>query len=280
MERMETPHVLTAGSLFSGIGGFDLGLERAGFCIAWQSEIDPYACKVLEKHWPSVPNLGDIRGIDFEKVERVFLLAGGPPCQPVSLAGKRKGTTDQRWLWPEFARAIRILRPPYVIFENVPGILSKGGSDVLSDLAGLGYDAEWTVLSAADFGAPHLRRRVFIVAYPNREHDDNGRYGAGSAVRERPQAVKVSSNSLSPRFKVFQRLRFPSGSSGESVSDPGSWWASESGVDRVSVRVPHRVDRLRGLGNAVVPQIVEAIGRAILEGRVRKQRLKRTELEE
>ncbi len=157
--------VPTFGSLFAGIGGIDLGLERAGWECQWQVENDPYCTKVLEKHWPDVQRFGDLKEVT--ELPPVDLIAGGFPCQPVSHAGKRKGEADERWLWPEFARIIRLVRPPLVLVENVPGLLSRGMGAVLGDLAALGYDAEWESLPAAAFGAPHLRYRVFIVGYRN-----------------------------------------------------------------------------------------------------------------
>lgn len=158
---------LTVGSLFAGIGGIDLGLQRAGMHIAWQVENDPYCIKVLEKHWPDVPRHGDIRGVNWHELEPVDVIAGGFPCQPVSVAGKQQGTADERWLWPHMAGAVRHLRPRYVLVENVPGLLANGMGDVLRDLAAIGYDTEWRCISAADMGAPHLRRRIWIVAYPH-----------------------------------------------------------------------------------------------------------------
>jgi DNA (cytosine-5)-methyltransferase 1 len=164
---------LTVGSLFSGIGGFELGLERSGgFETEWQCEIDPFCLKVLEKHWPNLQRFTDIKtmGIDNE-MPYVDLICGGFPCQPVSCAGKRKGDEDDRWLWPEFYRIVCLVKPSWVVVENVPGLLSaKHGQlfgGILTDLAKAGYDAEWQVLSAAQFGAPHLRKRVFIVAHSN-----------------------------------------------------------------------------------------------------------------
>jgi DNA (cytosine-5)-methyltransferase 1 len=164
--------VPTFGSLFAGIGGIDLGLERAGWNCRFQVEWDPFCQRVLAKHWPDVPRFGDITTVDWSGVERVDLLAGGFPCQPFSVAGRKKGLADDRWLWPEFAAAIRVLQPHFVLVENVPGLLAGHGGmgNVLGDLADLGYDAEWCVISAADVGAPHLRRRVWIVAYP-RQHE-------------------------------------------------------------------------------------------------------------
>jgi DNA (cytosine-5)-methyltransferase 1 len=164
------------GSLFAGIGGFDLAARWMGWETAWFSEIDPYASAVLAKHWPDVPNHGDITQIDFTQVEPVDMLCGGFPCQPHSVAGKKKGSADERDLWPEYERAIRILRPRYIVAENVPGLFASDGGRffgrVLGALAALGYDAEWTVLSGADVGAPHERERVWIVAYPGRERDE------------------------------------------------------------------------------------------------------------
>ena len=125
---------LTVGSLFSGIGGFDLGLERAGMQVIWQSEIDEFASRVLKKHWPDVPNLGDITKIDWSEIERPDVICGGYPCQPFSTAGKRGGANDKRHLWPAMHNAIRVLRPRYALMENVRGHLSLGFGRVLGDL--------------------------------------------------------------------------------------------------------------------------------------------------
>lgn len=171
---------MKVGSLFSGIGGLDLGLERAGMTVSWQSEIDPYACKVLAKHWPGVPNHGDIKRIDWGAVEPVDVICGGYPCQPFSTAGKRRGKDDPRHLWPWVRDAIGALRPNYAILENVRGHLSLGGLTVVGELAEIGYDAEWRVVSAAGMGAPHRRDRIIIVAYPNGCDAPNGRQNAGA----------------------------------------------------------------------------------------------------
>ena len=159
--------MLTVGSLFSGIGGLDLGLERAGMEVIWQSEIDPYASKVLAKHWPKVPNYGNIKEIKWGDVVRPDSICGGYPCQPFSTAGKRNGTDDPRHLWPWVREAISELRPKYAILENVRGHVSLGLNVVLGEMASIGYDAEWQIVSAASVGAPHRRDRVIIVAYPN-----------------------------------------------------------------------------------------------------------------
>ncbi|WP_414682049.1 DNA (cytosine-5-)-methyltransferase [Longimicrobium sp.] len=146
----------------------DLGLERAGMRVVWQSEIDPYAVRVLAKHWPGVPNHGDITQIDFTAVESVDVLCGGFPCQDISLAGAGAGMVGTRsGLWKNYAAAIRTVRPRYVLVENVAALVVRGLGTVLGDLAALGYDAEWDVIPACFLGAPHLRERLFIVAYPH-----------------------------------------------------------------------------------------------------------------
>ena len=160
--------MLTVGSLFAGIGGFDLGLERAGMRVRWQVEIDPYCQRVLAKHWPDVTRYGDIRVVDWSTVEPVDLLCGGFPCQDISLAGKGAGLTGERsGLWFEYAKAIAALRPRYVLIENVSALRSRGLDQVLGALAALGYDAEWHCIPACAVGAPHRRDRVWLVAYSN-----------------------------------------------------------------------------------------------------------------
>jgi len=214
------------GSLFSGIGGFDLGLERAGHKVIWQSEIDPYACRVLKKHWPDVPNLGDITAIDWSGVERPDCVCGGFPCQDISVAGKGAGIEGKRsGLWTEFARCIREIRPSFVVVENVSDLLVRGLDVVLGTLARLGFDAEWSIVSACSMGAPHTRERMFIVCNSLR-----GRFGRNEWRQYGPL--------------IPSRLR----------------WATEPGICRVGNGIPNRVDRIRTLGNAVVPQVAEWIG--------------------
>ena len=184
--------ILTVGSLFSGIGGLDLGLEWAGFETAWFCEIEPFPQQVLEKHWPGVPIYNDVREITAGNVRPVDVIAGGFPCQDISWAGRGRGIDydlseqegTRSGLWWEMWRVIRDLRPRYVIAENVPALTHRGLDIVLGSLAQIGYDAEWQTISAASVGAPHIRERVFIVAYPRGDESKrNGGFGelAGAA---------------------------------------------------------------------------------------------------
>lgn len=158
--------MMTVGSLFSGIGGIDLGLERTGyFKTAWFVEREPFCQKVLAKHWPSVPCYDDVTTLDWGTLEPVDVLAGGFPCQPVSIAGKRQGQSDERWLWPYFAEGIEALQPKYVLIENVEGLKSAGYRIVETDLVRLGYIPYPKILTASEFGAPHARKRLFVVAH-------------------------------------------------------------------------------------------------------------------
>lgn len=159
------------GSLCSGYGGLERGVQAAiGGEVAWVSDIDKGACKILAHHYPDVPNLGDLTTTDWTAVEPVDVLCAGFPCQPVSNAGKQRGDEDERWLWDDITHAIRSLRPGLIVLENVRGLLTARGGRlfgrVLGTLADLGYDAVWRGLLASDVGAPHPRFRVFIIAAP------------------------------------------------------------------------------------------------------------------
>jgi DNA (cytosine-5)-methyltransferase 1 len=289
---------LTVGSLFSGIGGLDLGLERAGMKVIWQSEIDPYCCRVLAKHWPNVPNLGDVTKVDWSSVERPDVICGGYPCQPFSLAGSRAGENDARHLWPHMVGAIRALRPRFAIMENVPGHLSLGFGRVLGDLAESGYDTEWDCIPAAAVGAPHRRDRVFVVAYAERAdlrlepvavggrsgtsftRDDGaqrmvadtnrGRRGQRDALKRSVSIVDASGDvpnatHANRRSGCLGRVSTPFRGEGDDESRGSGWWSSEPDVGRVADGVPSRVDRLRGLGNAVVPAVAQFVGERIME---------------
>ena len=161
----------TLGSLFAGIGGIDLGFERAGFKTVWQVEQNEYCRKVLGRHFPDADrSVTDVRDAGRHNLKPVDVIAGGFPCQDISSAGLRTGINGERsGLWSEYARIIGELRPRFVLVENVAALLGRGIGRVVGDLATLGYDAEWEVVSAADVGAPHLRERVWILAYPRRK---------------------------------------------------------------------------------------------------------------
>ena len=172
------------GSLFAGIGGLDLGLERAGMSVRrGKSKCDEYARRVLAKHWPDVRRWRDVRTFPPEPASAwsVDLVCGGFPCQDISNAGKRAGIDGARsGLWSEYARIIDVVRPRYVLVENVAALLGRGMGRVLGDLSELGYDAEWDCLPAAAFGALHVRNRVFLLAYAKELHGDGRDIHRGS----------------------------------------------------------------------------------------------------
>jgi DNA (cytosine-5)-methyltransferase 1 len=286
---------LTVGSLCSGIGGLDLGLERAGMRVLWQCEIDDYCSRVLAKHWPNVPNYRDIKTIDWSVVDRPDLICAGYPCQPFSLAGVRRGETDPRHLWPFVFDAIRTLRPRFAILENVPGHRSMGFGRVLGDLAEIGFDAQWESIPATFVGAPHIRDRVFIVAYADIEGEPGFAFDA--LARQRQLVSDTDRDELRQQSKPIDwsdgatvapingatrtvadaegvaewtglRPSQPGWLGGGRSGDSGrtsNVWTVEPDVGRVADGVPSRVDRLRGLGNAVVPQVAEFIGRQLIE---------------
>ena len=156
------------GSLFSGTGALDMAVEAVfpGAGPAWFCEWDDAPSKILAHHWPDVPNLRDVTQVDWAQVEPVDIISGGYPCQPFSTQGQRKGTNDERHLWPYVREAVRVLRPRFVVLENVAGHRSLGFDRVLGDLAEDGLHVRWTSVRASDIGAPHRRERLFILAYP------------------------------------------------------------------------------------------------------------------
>ena len=271
--------------LFSGIGGFSLGLERASMKTVAFCECDPYCQAVLRKHWPNVPVFGDVRTLTAEAVgPRIDLICGGFPCQDISIAGRGAGLAGERsGLWSEFAIIIGEVRPRYAIVENVSALLGRGIGRVLGDLASLGYDAEWHCIPAAAVGAPHRRDRVWIIAYADgKSLRSSGCAGATGSPREKQSTAQE-------RQRIWPYTAASSGCSdvdgrdangtGLAVSqanknrqtilssvaiERADWWLTEPDVGRVAHGVPNRVDRLRALGNAIVPQIAEIIGRAIL----------------
>lgn len=268
----------------------------------WQAESDGFCRQVLKKHWPDIPCYEDVRDID-ERTPTADVICGGFPCQPVSLAGARQGSDDKRWLWPEFARIVRILRPRFVLVENVPGLLSieRGRlfGALLAELAALGYDAEWNCLPAAAVGAPHLRWRVFLIAYANSDGQSErpvdadtrpgfvvpgggGPMADAHSERQQEQRSAWSASTQTATTECSGDVADAEGVAGRaglcedgawqetgwfSLAEPadGSWWAVEPDVGRVANGVSRRVDRLRSLGNAVVPQVAELVGRRIVQ---------------
>ena len=242
---------LTVGSLFSGIGGFEFGLERTGgFKTAWQCEIDPFCLKVLEKHWPGVKRFADIKKMGIgEEIPYVDVICGGFPCQDISCAGKGAGIHAERsGLWWEMLRIVRLVRPKFVLVENVAALLNRGLDEVLGSLAESGYDAEWTILRASDFGALHQRERFFAVANANRV------IGGKVPVQLRKDGERRTSNDIGSR-RVFGRRNF----------DRNEQWKAESDVCRVVDGIPNQLDRLRALGNAIVPQCAQFVGQCLLD---------------
>jgi DNA (cytosine-5)-methyltransferase 1 len=220
--------------LFSGIGGFSLGLERAGMRTVAFCERDEYCRAVLAKHWPDVPCFDDVRTLRGTDVGYVDVICGGFPCQDISEAGRGVGLTGERsGLWSQYRRLIEEIQPSWTIVENVSALTYRGLGEVIRQLDEIGYDAEWSSITACAVGLPHLRERLFIVAYPK------GRWG------QQRGRLEFKKGSDSPRH-LHQRIDQP---------EP----------PRVADGVPARTHRNRALGNAVVPQIAEIIGRAILK---------------
>ena len=244
------------GSLFSGIGGFSLAGTWAGFSPALACEIDEFCRKVYVKHFPGVPIHEDIRSLDYETIKKkignnpITLVCGGFPCQPFSVAGRRKGTKDHRSLWSQMHRIINITKPNWVVAENVPGLLSSGGGldfeTVCSSLEDIGYTLQPLLLPAAGAGAPHVRERIFLVgnSYGQREND----------CREKRQKGMAEKN----------EGRDSSGEA-DKIHDGRRRWDNQPGMDRISYGVPRRMDRLRALGNSVVPHVAYQVLRIIAE---------------
>ena len=271
---------MTHLSLFSGIGGLDLAAEWAGFTTVGQCEFADYPAKVLEKHWPDVPRWRDIRTLTKESFyERtgqrtVDVISGGFPCQPFSVAGKQKGKNDDRYLWPEMLRVIRELRPHCVVGENVPGIIKIAAGQVVKDLERAGYHVVVFNFEAASVGAWHRRSRVFFTGLADvADTDGDGlqggeQHGASAAsedTRERPSRPPVGERRETIRNTLFGgRDRIARRRQLQELAD-GRCWAAEPDVGRVANGIPSRVDRLKCLGNAVVPQQAYPIFKALAE---------------
>lgn len=274
---------MTHLSLFSGIGGLDLAAEWAGFTTVGQCEFADYPTKVLEKHWPDVPRWRDIRTLTKESfygrtgLRTVDVISGGFPCQPFSVAGKQKGKGDDRYLWPEMLRVIRELRPHCVVGENVPGIIRIAAGQVVKDLEQTGYHVVVFNFEAAAVGAWHRRSRVFFVAYANGEGQQgskqHGTLDAAKDARERAsceaagKCCEVVYDTMRGGCNRNDRRR-----ESQELAD-GRCWAAEPDVGRVANGIPNRVDRLKCLGNAVVPQQAYPIFCALREELTRMEEL-------
>ncbi len=292
--------------LFSGIGGFAIAAQNAGFTTIAFSEIEPYACKILKRHWPDVPNFGDIRNVRGIAAD---LVTGGTPCQPASCAGQRRGPQDDRWLWPEAIDCVERIKPTFCLFENPTGILSLNGGlefeRVLSRLESLGYSVQPIVIPACAVDAKHRRDRVWIVAYSDERAGIRGvsrtdewpvqkRNGEGDETladtgRELRREWRTESGQAESATHVHNQRRCEDvpdaeavrrnernqngGRHGEGETEAQEWsrpadyhrWPVESGFCRVANGVPNRSHRLKGLGNAIVPQVAYQILRHMNE---------------
>ena len=238
--------MITIGSLFSGIGGFELGLERAipNSKTIWQVEINPYCRSVLKKHWPDAKMFEDVRSVGADNLDTVDILCCGFPCQNISNSGRKEGIHGEKSsLWFEARRIISELRPPIIVLENVPAIAFRGLSTVLGNLSELGYDSEWRIVSARETGAFHLRKRMFIVAYSS---------GKRLERSKNPGILKI----IGPwRKKQFTRL----------LQSQRKLGISTKGNRGVHDGISRRMDRLKALRNAIVPQCSELVGKYILQ---------------
>jgi DNA (cytosine-5)-methyltransferase 1 len=257
---------LTHGSLFTGIGGFDLAFASLGIPMLWQVEIGPYCQAVLRKNFPGVALHGDVRGVGRQNLERVDIISGGPPCQSVSQTGKKKGAGDSRFLWPEMLRVVGELKPRWVVAENVRGLLSNDRGrtfeEICSGLETAGYEVVPFLLPACGFGAPHRRDRVWILAHSQ-----------GIEIRARNEAEnrRQSRNNSAGESEVVPHTNEQHGWQVDNASGqvgPGNigdqWWEIEPGVGRVADGVPLRDHRLECLGNAIVPQVAAWLGAQIV----------------
>jgi len=269
--------------LFSGIGGFSLGLEWAGMSTVAFCERDPYCTTILNKHWPDTPVHSDVRNLDGkEYAESIDVVCGGFPCQPFSTAGLKRGSEDDRHLWPEMLRIIRESKPRWVIGENVSGFINMALDDVSLDLESEGYEVRPFVLPACAVDAHHRRDRVFIVAYrdPTLAHSHGegqlqqeglecevGRW-SGDGGKESESVAYATDAGLQGRslggdiagegqIAIEQSSRFGD-------LRRGREWPVEPALPRMAHGVPNRVDRIKGLGNAVVPQLIQTIGELVL----------------
>src|SRR3990167_1125542 len=252
--------------LFSGIGGFSLGLERAGFKTVAFCEIDPFCCKVLKKHWPDIPIYEDVKEVNKQRlyadgISNIEIITGGFPCQDISGAGKQKGITAERsGLWFEMLRIISEFRPKYVVVENVSALLSGDGgrwaSLFFASLSEIGYDAEWETIYASQVGAPHPRERVWIVAYPGEIGRTNGILDNFKYEIPCYKEWDVSKN-IKPG-EGWQHWLASVCKAGDGVISVRDFCSVDDGLSE-------ELDGICAYANAVVPQIPELIGRAIMQ---------------
>jgi DNA (cytosine-5)-methyltransferase 1 len=259
---------LTHGSLFAGIGGFDLGFERAGIKTVWQVEIDPFCRKVLEKHWPNVQRFSDIR--ECRQLPWCDVITGGFPCQPFSCAGERAGDADSRFLWPEMLRVVSELRPNFVVAENVRffSVLEDGRylDQVYDDLEAIGYETfPPIVVPACAVGAGHRRDRLWIIAHS----DGDGQRRLQSKQGEESQKEMGASGigetrSASDSHREWELQQEGLQQDVRGWAGHSDWWATNAHLLSMDDGISAGLDNVRGFGNAVVPQIAEWIGRRIV----------------
>jgi len=284
------PSCLSHGSLFSGIGGFDLAAQWMGWNNIFQVEKDDWCRKVLDKNFPKTERFADIKDFTgYEYTNRIDVISGGFPCQPFSVAGQRKGKDDDRYLWEEMLRVIATIKPTYVVGENVTGIIGLALDTVLSDLEAQDYTTETFIIPACGKNAWHRRDRVWIVAYANSigrqdEQKENGKslcngnrndkieeQSRGQQQRRTRKSSSVFSNTASTGQSGQRKcsIGFSSTENGEREADNAfsngfnGQWATEPELGRVAYGIPDRLDRLKGLGNAIVPQVAYEIFSAI-----------------
>ena len=277
--------------LFSGIGGFSLGLEWAGMSTVAMCEKDPYCRKILAKHWPHLTIHEDIRNLDGKQyADSIDVVCGGFPCQPYSVAGKQRGSDDDRHLWPEMLRVIQESRPRWVIGENVLGFINMALDDVQADLEREHYTVRKFVLPAVAVDARHRRDRVFVIAYAN----SPSIWDISERQAQRRDHLQAGRQTFTPHHGASQSLAYSNDTRIQGSEKPRSHeeigkesndqhvercgrssvrlsnterqtcWLPEPNVGRVAHGVPNRVDRIKGLGNAVVPQLIQAIGELVL----------------
>ena len=261
VQRMVRGHgrIPTQLDLFSGIGGFALAARWNGIETIAFAEINEYATKVLKRHWPDVPNLGDVRNVTAETIrEPVWLLTGGFPCQPFSVAGLRRASDDERYLWPECCRVMGELRPRFALFENVAGLLTaergRSYNRVLSDLAALRYDALWNCIPACAIGKPHERDRTWILVV-NTDGDDADGKGITDWAYPNPAEWPTSENKPQRNGWLDELVSTGTAQRRESYAE----------LVRVVHGIPGWMDRHHALGNAVVPQIPAMIMSALMD---------------